>query len=139
MSFTNDWVNNIEKSTVKRNEINLLVMDYLISEGFKEAAERFKTEANIETDKDDQTKTYSETDEQIDKRISVRNAIESGEIQRSIQLINQYYPLLIDDNHGLYFELEVSCVIALLYSVLINCFPSTATAFDRIDTEQEHT
>lgn len=111
MSFTNDWVNNIEKSTVKRNEINLLVMDYLISEGFKEAAERFKTEANIETDKDDQTKTYSETDEQIDKRISVRNAIESGEIQRSIQLINQYYPLLIDDNHGLYFELEVSRLV----------------------------
>src|SRR5690625_5036347 len=44
MSGIEDWVAILSKMSLKRNEINLLIMDYLISEGFKEAAERFKTE-----------------------------------------------------------------------------------------------
>lgn len=101
-----EWAATLDKLTVKRNEINLLIMDYLISEGFKEAAECFRTEANITTDNVCEV-NYSETNEQIDQRIAVRSAIENGNIELSIRLINDYYPELIDNNRHLYFKLQV--------------------------------
>ena len=82
-------------------------MDYLIAEGFKEAAERFKLEANIDTEKINQLATSHETNEQIDQRIAVRIAIESGRIREAMKLINDYYPELIDNNRHLYFKLQV--------------------------------
>ena len=82
-------------------------MDYLISEGFKEAAERFKTEANIDTEKVFEIKNYAESNEQIDQRIAVRSAIENGNIEYAIRLINDYYPELIDNNRHIYFKLQV--------------------------------
>lgn len=39
---------NLSSMQLKRSEMNELIMDYLVHEGFKEAAERFKQEAGIE-------------------------------------------------------------------------------------------
>lgn len=89
-------------------------MDYLISEGFKEAAERFKTEANIDTEKVFEIKSYTESDEQIDQRIAVRSAIENGNIDQAIRLINDYYPELIDNNRLIYFKLQVRDTFCLV-------------------------
>ena len=57
-----EWIANINKMNIKRSEINLLIMEYLISEGCKEAAESFKTEANIDFDmnENEETKNYNE-------------------------------------------------------------------------------
>ena len=129
MSGVEEWISNLSKLSLKRNEINLLIMDYLISEGFKEAAERFKTEANIDTEKVFEIKNYSETNEQIDQRIAVRNAIENGNIEYAIRLINDYYPELIDNNRHLYFKLQV-CVL-LFFFYFVNFFlKSKATTTD---------
>lgn len=98
-----EWITNINKMNIKRSEINLLIMEYLISEGCKEAAESFKTEANIEFEMNEN----EETEEQIDRRIAVRSAIESGKIQTALELINSYYPELIDNHRHLYFKLQV--------------------------------
>jgi len=89
-------------------------MDYLISEGFKEAAERFKTEANIDTEKVFEIKNYAETNDQIDQRIAVRSAIETGNIEHAIRLINDYYPELIDNNRLMYFKLQQQQLIELI-------------------------
>lgn len=104
MSSLDDWTASINKMSIKRNEINLLIMDYLISEGFKEAAERFKTEANIDFDMEH----AEETDEQINRRISIRNAIENGNIEDALQLINTHYPEMMDNHRNLYFRLQVN-------------------------------
>ena len=103
-----DWLSRLESMQLKRSELNLLIMDYLIAEGFKEAAERFKTEANIDSDKINQLVTSHETSEQIDQRIAVRIAIENGRIREAMKLINDYYPELIDNNRHLYFKLQVT-------------------------------
>lgn len=120
-------------STIKRTEINKIVMDYLVAEGyerdnniirsnrfiiywfyfvslnyrFKEAAEKFKLEAGIEISRlnDD---ALSETNEQLDQRIEIRAAIEEGNISSALWLINQHYPELIDHNRALFFKLQVS-------------------------------
>lgn len=90
----------------KRSEINKIVMDYLVAEGFKEAAEKFKLEAGIEISRLNND-ALSETDEQLDQRIEIRAAIEEGNISGALWLINQHYPELIDHNRCLFFKLQV--------------------------------
>lgn len=113
-SSISEWLTILSQMSLKRNEINLLIMDYLISEGFKEAAERFKTEANIDTEKVYEIKNYAESNEQIDQRIAVRSAIENGNIELAIRLINDYYPELIDNNRNIYFKLQQQQLIELI-------------------------
>jgi hypothetical protein len=109
-----DWLSRLDSMHLKRSELNLLIMDYLIAEGFKEAAERFKLEANIDCDKSGQLVTTNETNDEIDQRIAVRMAIEEGKICEAMRLINSYYPELIDNNRHLYFKLQVILIEVII-------------------------
>lgn len=116
-----EWLASLESMQLKRSELNLLIMDYLISEGFKEAAERFKIEAGIEMSKVGDEGLSFESAEDIDKRIEIRAAIEDGQVSRALKLINDYYPELIDNNRHLYFKLQVRMDITCFYiSILTN-------------------
>lgn len=128
-SSISEWLTILSQMSLKRNEINLLIMDYLISEGFKEAAERFKTEANIDTEKVYEIKNYAESNEQIDQRIAVRSAIENGNIELAIRLINDYYPELIDNNRNIYFKLQVCLITSIrhLMFYFVNYCVATTT------------
>ena len=66
------------------SDINNLVMGYLISEGYPEAATKFASEANI-------TQTQGDT-ENIQERVEIRNAILSGDIEPAIERINDLVP-----------------------------------------------
>jgi len=109
-----EWLQKLSSMQLKRSELNLLIMDYLMAEGFKEAAERFKQEANIDTDKINDFVGSRETSQQIDERIAVRIAIEDGRIREAMKLINDYYPELIDNNRQLYFKLQQQQLIELI-------------------------
>lgn len=71
-------------------------MEYLISEGYPEAAQRFALEANIEPELDVDS---------IQERVEIREAIASGEIQSAIEKINELNPQV---NPGPY-SLPVCC------------------------------
>lgn len=70
----------------------------LFSEGFKEAAEKFQAEAGIKPSVDLNS---------LDDRIKIRDAIQNGGVQDAISLINQLHPELLDNDHYLYFLLQV--------------------------------
>lgn len=72
---------------------------HFISEGFKEAAEKFRMESGIEPSVDLET---------LDERIKIREMILKGQIQEAIALINSLHPELLDTNRYLYFHLQVS-------------------------------
>ena len=61
-------------------DINYLVMDYLVTNGYPSAAKRFAVEANIQPKADV---------ESIQERVEIRNAIHSGDIQTAIEKINE--------------------------------------------------
>ena len=67
-------------------------MDYLISEGYPSAAQKFALEANIQ-----QTVDL----EPIRERVVIRNTIYQGDIKKAIELINEANP-------------EVSCPLSRL-------------------------
>jgi len=91
--------------------MNLLVMDYLVAEGFKEAAERFKAESGVEMARINDT---AESSELLDQRIDIRLAVEEGRIMDAIRLVNKCYPELLDANRMLYFKLQQQQLIELI-------------------------
>lgn len=65
------------------SDINSLVMDYLVTNGYPAAAKRFAVEANIQPKADIGS---------IQERVEIRNAIHSGDIQTAIEKINELNP-----------------------------------------------
>ena len=64
-------------------DVNNLIMDYLINEGYPSAAEKFAMEANIEQPPDDSN---------IQLRVQIRDAIHRGDLQQAIELIGEASP-----------------------------------------------
>ncbi|EQB77207.1 hypothetical protein CB1_000262005 [Camelus ferus] len=85
--------------------MNRLIMNYLVTEGFKEAAEKFRMESGIEPSVDLET---------LDERIKIREMILKGQIQEAIALINSLHPELLDTNRHLYFHLQQQHLIELI-------------------------
>lgn len=190
-------------SRIKRREMNELIMDYLVREGFKEAAETFYQEAginpmnlklkeNIDNDSMPQETTinsnntnnntnnnnsavnsnhqiinnnhdktiscstnnnhsgdhnndahndgdynddisplmmfngvHAQTDqvesgEMMDRRVKIRELIESGDMLGAQSLMNQYYPELLDNNRNILFRLQQQHLIELIRQQKIN-------------------
>jgi len=63
--------------------MNRLVMDYLVIEGFKSAAETFSVEANIPPTVDLNS---------IESRMSIREALQRGDIEDAIARVNDLNP-----------------------------------------------
>ena len=69
-----------------------------ISEGFKEAAEKFKVESGIQPGMDLDT---------LDDRIKIRDAIQNGRVKEAISYVNDMHPELLDNDRYLFFHLQV--------------------------------
>ena len=64
-------------------------MNYLVTEGFKDAAEKFQEEAGVNAGQDLSM---------LDNRISIRDSIQSGNIMEAITMVNQLHPQLLDND-----------------------------------------
>lgn len=65
------------------SDINWVIMDYLVSEGYPGAAEKFAQETNLCQPADI---------EGIRDRVKVRNAIHAGRVDEAVGLINEMDP-----------------------------------------------
>lgn len=64
-------------------DVNNLIMDYLIAEGYPSAAEKFAMEANIDRPQNNSS---------IEQRVQIRDFIYRGDLQQAIELINDLSP-----------------------------------------------
>ena len=62
------------------SDINYVIMDYLINEGYPAAAKKFATEANVQH--------FPSDTENIEQRVEIRNYILAGDIESAIEKIN---------------------------------------------------
>jgi hypothetical protein len=76
------------------SDLNRLIMDYLVIEGYKSAAEEFSDEANVPPPVDF---------ESIESRMVIREALQRGDIEEAITRMNDLDP-------------EVSCISFLIAS-----------------------
>jgi len=72
-------------------------MDYLVIEGYKSAAEEFSQEAGLESAVDF---------ESIESRMSIREALQRGDVSDAITRVNDLNPEILDTNPALYFRLQ---------------------------------
>ena len=100
-----NWLKDIGNAYFTRSEMNKLVMDYLITEGFKEAAEKFRVEAS--------TEPHSAFDS-LDERLKIREAVQSGNVQEAMILTNNLNPEILDSRPQLYFHLQQQQLIELI-------------------------
>ncbi|XP_026681769.1 glucose-induced degradation protein 8 homolog isoform X2 [Diaphorina citri] len=88
-----------------RSDMNKLIMNYLVTEGFKEAAEKFQQESGITPSLDLNT---------MENRIMIRDAIQNGRIQEATALVNELYPELLDNDRYIYFHLQQLHLLELI-------------------------
>lgn len=104
----------MELPSFKRTNMNAIVMDYLVTEGFKEAAEKFSEEADLKMMQVTALSGEQEPSVLMDQRIDVRRAIEDGKILDAVCLINKHYPQLFDEHRDLFFKLQQQHLIELI-------------------------
>ncbi len=80
-------------------------MNYLVIEGYKDAAEKFQAECGADPGID----LHS-----ISERMATRRAIQSGDVQTAIERANDLDPLILDENPGLFFHLQQQKLIELI-------------------------
>ena len=64
-------------------DLNRLVMDYLVIEGYKDAAEKFSIESGLKPNVDL---------ESIQERMHIRSAVHAGDIEAAIERVNDLNP-----------------------------------------------
>eukprot|EP00092_Neocalanus_flemingeri_P041714 GFUD01045435.1.p2 GENE.GFUD01045435.1~~GFUD01045435.1.p2 ORF type:complete len:245 (-),score=109.38 GFUD01045435.1:332-1066(-) len=104
-SLREEWMEKIGDIRMPRASMNKLVMNYLVTEGFKDAAVRFQEEAGVSAGQDLGM---------LDNRINIRDSIQAGKIQEAISLVNQLHPQLLDNDRHLLFHLQQQHLIELI-------------------------
>ena len=85
------------------SDLNAVIMDYLISEGYPSAAQKFAHEANIAPMLDIDS---------VEERVSIREALHQGNIQIAIEKINELNPQV--RKYECHHILPARCLLSLL-------------------------
>lgn len=104
-SFYNKWEEKVKSYHIPRAEINKLVMEYLVKEGFKDAVLSFQAETGIDPGVNMAI---------MDDQIKIRDAVEAGSIQDAVELVNDVDPEILDTNPKLYFHLQQQQLLELI-------------------------
>ena len=99
------WNGELSKIKINRDDMNKLVLNYLIIEGYKEAVIKFTKESNLTCEYDL---------ELLEKRIQIRNLIIKGKIDEAINLINNINSEILEKNPSIHFELEKQKLIEII-------------------------
>ncbi|KAL8832302.1 MAG: hypothetical protein Q9191_000356 [Dirinaria sp. TL-2023a] len=99
----------VDEIKLSKDDLNGLVMDYLISEGYPDAAAKFAKEANVSSRVDVDT---------VHERVEIRNLIYREKIQEAIEKINEINPQLLDQDPNLHFALLRLQLIELIRKCL---------------------
>ncbi|KZS96121.1 hypothetical protein SISNIDRAFT_407865 [Sistotremastrum niveocremeum HHB9708] len=82
-------------------------MEYLVIEGYKSAAEEFSQEADLQD-------TPPIDFDAIESRLSIKDAVQRGDLREAIEKVNDLNPEILDTNPQLYFHLHQQRLIELI-------------------------
>jgi hypothetical protein len=85
-----------DEITFSKSDMNSVVLDFLVNEGFPRAAQLFAKEANMKV---------LDEESYLQPRVNVMNTIHRGDIKAAIDLINDINPDILDRDPSLHFAL----------------------------------
>lgn len=100
-----EWEKKLNNVRIRKEDMNRLVMNFLVTEGFVEAAEKFRLESGTEPDIDLAT---------ITDRMAVKKAVQCGNIEDAIEKVNDLNPEILDTNPQLFFHLQKQRFIEMI-------------------------
>ncbi|XP_073134483.1 protein GID8 homolog isoform X1 [Henckelia pumila] len=100
-----EWEKRLSDVKVRKEDMNKLVMNFLVTEGYVEAAEKFRMESGTEPEIDLAT---------ITDRMAVKKAVQSGNVEDAIEKVNDLNPEILDTNPQLFFHLQQQRLIELI-------------------------
>jgi hypothetical protein len=100
-----DWEARMRQVRIEKRDINRLVMNYLVVEGYADAASAFAAESGMEPGVD-----LSATQQ----RLETRALVQKGAIAEAIERVNALNPEILDANPTLHFHLQQQRLIELI-------------------------
>ncbi|KAJ2500088.1 hypothetical protein GGH95_000947 [Coemansia sp. RSA 1836] len=100
-----EWEGKMAEVPIAKSDLNQLIMNYLIIEGYKDAAEKFSEESGLHSSVDLGS---------IEERMQIRFAVQNGDIKTAIERVNDLNPDLLDTDPRLYFHLQQQHLIELI-------------------------
>lgn len=104
-----EWNKRLESQIVQKQELNQVVLNYLIFEGYESTATKFGKEIGINL------QDYYEMNS-INFRKKIKNYLLNGEIQIVIDQLKLEYPDLLEKNQFLHFKLLLLHLIEMIKS-----------------------
>nr|XP_018631583.1 protein GID8 homolog [Nicotiana tomentosiformis] len=111
-----EWEKRLSDVKIRKEDMNRLVMNFLVTEGYVEAAEKFRMESGTDPDIDLAT---------ITDRMAVKKAVQAGNVEDAIEKVNDLNP-----------------EVCMLFFPVLNAFcpyysePNSSSSFDHIWVEQ---
>ncbi|KAE9599292.1 hypothetical protein Lal_00044072 [Lupinus albus] len=99
-----EWEKKLTDVKIRKKDMNNMVMNFLVTEGFVDAAEKFMKESGTE-----HMDLATITD-----RIAVKDSVQSGNIEDAIEKVNDLNPEILDTNPKLFFHLQQQRLIELI-------------------------
>ncbi|GAB7362681.1 hypothetical protein MBLNU230_g2990t1 [Neophaeotheca triangularis] len=106
-----------------KSEMNAIVMNYLVTEGYPTAAAKFAQETNF---------TAPVDTESIEERVRVRDLIHTGKIDEAIELINEIDPAILDSHTALHFDLLQAQLVEIIRDILAKSSNPPVAAFQPV-------
>ncbi|KAJ6935407.1 protein GID8 [Populus alba x Populus x berolinensis] len=100
-----EWERKLNDVKIRKEDMNKLVMNFLVTEGYVDAAEKFQMESGAEPDIDLAT---------ITDRMAAKKAVQCGNVEDAIEKVNDLNPEILDTNPQLFFHLQQQRLIELI-------------------------
>lgn len=99
------WENKLSSVRVAKEDMNRLVMNFLVTEGYVDAARMFEKESGTEPG----VELSAITD-----RMEIRKAVQSGNVEEAIEKVNDLNPEILESHQELFFHLQQQRLIELI-------------------------
>lgn len=99
------WEKKLARVKVKKEDMNKLVMNFLVTEGYLDAAKLFQEESGAELKAEEGP---------ISERMHIRRAVQEGNIEGAIDKVNDLNSDILENRDHLFFHLQQQKLIELI-------------------------
>ncbi|KAK9840286.1 hypothetical protein WJX74_006917 [Apatococcus lobatus] len=100
-----EWEKRLTDVKIKKEDMNTIIMNFLVTEGYVEAADTFCKESGTQPGVDLNA---------ITDRMEIRKAVQSGNVDFAVERVNDLSPEILEEKQELYFHLQQQRLIELI-------------------------